>query len=315
MSTVYLGIDVSKKSLDLAATDRYLGRFDNNPDGRRRLIRRIKALEPTRVALEATGGYERPATEALQDAGLDVAIVQPACVRHFARSLKLRAKTDPIDAQLIARFAQATEPTPAQRPDPEATRMRALRDRRRQIIEDRVREQNRLEACPDPRLRTEIKRSITRLRKLETSLDQQIERCIERSRALRDKARVLCQAKGVGAQVAATLLAHLPELGQVNRQQIAALAGLAPYAHESGQRKGRRTIYGGPAEVRRILYLAALSAARWDPVLHAFYQRLLDAGKLKRVALIAVARKLLIRLNTRVAQAFPQNPPARAATT
>lgn len=317
MTTVYLGIDVGKKSLDLADTQRHLGQFDNTPRQHAQLVRRLKRQGPTLVALEATGGYERPMVEALIQAGVPVAVVQPTCVRHFAKSLKLRAKTDKIDAGLIARFAQATRPQPASTPDPDATRLRALRDRRQQIVEDRVREQSRLEACPDSKVQADIRRSIARLRKLELGLDQQITRCIEQSKTLRSRARVLTQAKGVGMQVTATLLAHLPELGQVNRQQIAALAGLAPYACESGQWKGRRTIYGGRAEVRRMLYLAALTASRLDPVLKAYYQRLLAAGKLKKVALIAVARKLLVHLNTLIKQRLSQtaNTPAGATPT
>lgn len=318
MSAVYLGIDVSKKFLDLADTQRYLDRIDNTPKHHARLVKRLVQQQPTLVTVEATGGYERPVVEALMQAGIRVAVVQPACVRHFARSLKLRAKTDKLDAQLIARFAQATRPQPAAKPDPDATRLRALRDRRQQVVEDRVREENRLEACPDPTVQAEIRRSITRLRKLEVSLNEQIEQCIETSQTLKPRAQVLRQVKGVGPHVVAVLLAHLPELGKVNRQQIAALAGLAPYACESGQWKGKRTIYGGRAQVRRLLYLAALTACRWDPALKKFYQRLLEAGKLKKVAIVAVARKLLVRLNRLMTQFLDQQPettPAGAAAT
>jgi len=316
MNPVYLGIDVSKKSLDLANANRYLGRFDNTPTGHRQLLKYIRALSPTLVALEATGGYERPVTEMLLDADIPVAVVQPKCVRHFAQSLKLLAKTDAIDAQLIARFAKATEPTAAVKADPDAVRLRALRDRRQQIVEDRVREQNRLESCADRQIQAELRRSIKRLARIEAQLDEQIDQCIQASAKLHAKAQVLQQSKGVGRQVAATLLAHLPELGTVNRQQIAALAGLAPYARESGRWRGQRTIFGGRAEVRRMLYLAAISAARWDPVLRPFYRKLLEAGKLKKVALVAVARKLLIRLNSTLAKLDLPNPsPTRAATT
>lgn len=316
MNPLYLGIDVSKKSLDLANTDRYLGQFDNNTTGQRRLLKHIQALSPTLVALEATGGYERPVTQMLLDADIPVAVVQPKCVRYFAQSLKLLAKTDAIDAQLIARFAKATEPTPAVKADPHTLRLRALQDRRQQIVEDRVREQNRLESSADCQVQAQIRRSIKRLARLEEQLNQQIDQCIRASANLHAKAQALQQIKGVGQQVAATLLAHLPELGTVNRQQIAALAGLAPYARESGRWRGRRTIFGGRAEVRRMLYLAALTAARWDPVLRPFYRKLLDAGKLKKVALVAVARKLLIRLNTTLANLNMPNPsPTRAATT
>lgn len=319
MNVSYLGIDVSKRSLDLAGEDQHLGAFDNTPQGRRRLIGRIAqaTADPTDsvlVAVEATGGYERAIVEDLGKAGLVVAVVQPACVRHFAKSLKLHAKTDAVDARLLARFAAATRPRAVQKQDPQALRLRALRDRREQIVEDRVREQNRLEACADPRIAAEIRRSIRRLSKQEHQLDQQIDQCLQ-SDGLKPRAEQLQRNKGVGSQVAATLLAHLPELGRTNRQQIAALAGLAPYACESGQYKGKRRIYGGRAAVRTALYMAALSAARWDPALRTFYQRLLAAGKLKKVAHIAVARKLLVRLNTQIATLLNQTQSHPAGTT
>lgn len=321
MATVYLGIDIGKEFLDLANHDRFLGRIANTTAERAKLAKRLKKQAPTLVALEASGGYERPIVEALLEAQVPVAVVQPACVRHFAKSVKLRAKTDRIDAQLLARFAAATQPRPADKPDPDVVRLRALRDRRQQVIEDRVREQNRLETCPDRSIQTQIRRSITRLQKQEAQLDEQITQCIEQSQSLAPKAQTLIANKGVGEQVAATLLAHLPELGRVNRQKISALAGVAPYACESGKWKGKRRIYGGRAEVRRMLFMAAQSAARWDPRLKPFYQRLVNAGKAKKAALIAVARKLLVRLNTLMAEFYAQHesseptPPARATTT
>lgn len=333
MHTSYLGIDVSKKSLDLASTDAYLGVFPNTPDGRRELIRRLRrhVTSPGNaspgnapsggaspggvlVAVEATGGYERAVVATLRQAGVAAAVVQPGCVRHFAKSLKLHAKNDRIDAGLIARFARATQPRPAEEPDPHAARLRALRDRRDQVVEDRVREQNRLEACTDAGVAAGIRRSIRRLQTQEDRLDGQIGACIQESPTLRERAQRLQRVKGVGLQVAATLLAHLPELGRVNRQQIAALAGLAPYDCQSGQWRGQRRIYGGRAGVRKALYMAAISAARFDPSLRVFYRRLLDAGKLKKVALIAVARKLLVRLNSEMATLERPTQPAPAGT-
>lgn len=313
----YLGIDVCKKSLDLASTQTYLGQFDNTAAGHRRLIGQLRQLAPTCVAIEASGGYERALVNALLDADLPVAVVQPGCVRHFAKSLKLYAKTDPIDAQLIARFAQATEPRLTGTPDSDVVRLRALRDRRDQIVEDRVREQNRLETCEDQAIARTIGQNIKRLQKIEEQLDQQIADCIVANEQLKQRDQVLQACKGVGPHLSATLLAHLPELGTVNRQQIAALAGLAPYACESGRWKGKRCIYGGRAAVRSALYMATLSAARFDPVLKSFYQKLLKAGKQNKVARIAVARKLLVKLNTRIANLLndTQNTPAGTTTT
>jgi len=300
----------------LGDEQRHLGQFKQTPRERCQLVRELKQHQPTLVAVEATGGYERPIVEALLEAGIPVAVVQPLCVHHYAKSLKLRAKTDAIDAQLLARYARANQPRQAEQPDPNSQRLRALRDRRDQIIEDRVREQNRLEACPHADVQREIKRNIKRLQKQEAKLDQQIDQCIEQCPSLRERAQVLGTVKGVGQIVTATLLAYLPELGRINRQQIASLVGLAPHPRESGRWKGKRRISGGRAQVRRMLYLAALTAARWDPVLRDFYCRLLEAGKEKKVALVAVARKLLVRLNT-LMQPFhqQQTPPARANAT
>lgn len=316
MTHAYFGIDVSKATLDLGDEQGHLGRFKQTPGERKRLVCRLQQHQPTLVAVEATGGYERPIVEALLEAGIPVAVVQPFCVHHYAKSLKLRAKTDAIDAQLLARYARANQPRPAEQPDPESRRLRALRDRRDQVIEDRVREQNRLESCPDAEVQREIKRNIKRLQKQEAKLDEQIDQCIEQCPALHERAQVLGAVKGVGRTVTATLLAYLPELGRVNRQQIASLVGVAPHPRESGRWKGRRRISGGRAQVRRMLYMAAVTAARHDTVLHDLYRRLLEAGKEKKVALIAVARKLLVRLNTLMQPFHQQNtPPARANAT
>jgi len=314
MQSVYLGIDIAKRTLDLATPNCYLGQFANTPAGHRRLLKKIKEQDNVFVAMEATGGYERPLAASLMQAQIPVAVVQPTCVRHFAKSLKMHAKTDRIDAMLIARFAQCTQPKPAKKPDQQAQKLRALRDRRTQIVEDRVREENRLEACFDSQIAQQIQRSITKLCKLEAQLDEQLKQCIDDSQTLTCKAQTLSHVTGIGPQTTATLLAHLPELGPVNRQQIAALAGLAPYAHDSGKFRGRRRLYGGRAVIRQALYMASLSAVRYDPVLRVFYQRLLAAGKQKKVALCACARKLLVHLNTLLSQVQTQALPGGKKT-
>jgi len=303
---VYIGIDISKRTLDIATSDRYLGQVPNTPTGHAQLLEQLATLDAEQnnvhLAMEASGGYERPLLQHLLTAGSHVSVVQPACVRHFAKSLKLHAKTDRIDAMLIARFAATTKPNPAEKPCKTSEKLRALRDRRDQIIDDRVREQNRLECCDNTTIARMIKQSIVRLRKLESQLDDQITRCLSRSKSLSAKADRLTQVVGIAQQTAVTLLAHLPELGTVNRQQIAALAGLAPYAHDSGAMRGKRRIFGGRAVVRRALYMASLSAVRHDAVLRTFYQRLLAAGKAKKVALCACAQKLLVHVNSLCAQ-------------
>lgn len=300
---VYIGIDISKRTLDIATADRYLGQVPNTPIGHRQLLDQIAELGKVHLAMEASGGYERPLLQHLLTAGCDVSLVQPACVRHFAKSIKLHAKTDRIDAQLIARFAATTQPKAAEKPDKNAEKLKALRDRRQQIVEDRVREQNRLECCDDSQIAKVIAQSITRLRKIESQLDARITRCVSQCQTLKTKAQRLTEVVGIADQTAVTLLSHLPELGTVNRQQIAALAGLAPYAHDSGGMRGKRRLYGGRAVVRQALYMASLSAVRHDAVMRTFYQRLLAAGKAKKVALCACARKLLVHVNSLCAQA------------
>lgn len=301
-TTSYLGVDTGKKYLHLGTPERCLAVFDNTPAGHRKLLQRITTLEPACIAIEASGGYERMLVEALQDAGQPVAVVGPGCVRHFAKSAKVLAKTDAIDAAVIARYAQAHRPGPSPK-TPEPTRkLRALRDRREQVVEDRVREENRLEACADRQITRQLRASIRRLQAQEKRLDESIRQHIQADEQLRHKAEALTAVKGVGAQTAATVLAHLPELGRLNRQQAAALIGVAPHARESGAWKGKRHIFGGRAAVRKALYLAARSAACHCPVMSVFYKRLRDTGKAYKVAIIAVARKILIHLNSLIRQ-------------
>lgn len=306
-TTSYLGIDTGKNHLHLGSTQRCLAVFDNTPAGHRQLLKRIVKLAPICIAIEASGGYERMVVEALQDAELPVAVVAPSCVRHFAKSAKVLAKTDAIDAAVIARYAQAHRPEPTPK-TPESTRkLRALRDRREQIVEDRVREENRLEACADRQIARQLRASIKRLNAQEKKLDESIQQHIQADDHLRAKAKTLTAVKGVGPQTAATVLAHLPELGRLNRQQAAALIGVAPHARESGTWKGKRHVFGGRSAVRKALYLAARSASQHCPVMSVFYKRLRNAGKAYKVAIIAVARKILIHLNTLIRQLDQSN--------
>lgn len=297
-NTSYLGIDTGKKHLHLGSPDRCIAVFDNNPAGHRQLIRRIQSLGPQLIAIEASGGYERSVVQAMQDVELPVAVVAPGCVRHFAKSAKVLAKTDAIDARVIAQYARAHRPKPTDKTPESARKLRALRDRREQLVQGRVREENRLEACPDRTIAKQLRASIKRLNQQTDKIDRQIADHIRRDEPLNAKANAMTRVKGVADQTAATLPACLPELGTLNRQQAAALVGVAPHPRESGNHKGRRRIYGGRADVRKALYMAAKSAARFCPVISAFYQRLRDAGKPYNVAIIACARKILIHLNT-----------------
>lgn len=302
MTTAFcIGIDVSKHHLDAGTARRSWKRLANDEQGRRSLIDQIRTAVPTLVVVESTGGYERPIVEALHRASIPVAVVQPSCVRYFARSIKVLAKTDAIDARILARFGEATEPRPTQPTDPAIVALRAKRDRRDQIIEDRVREENRLEACVDPTIRRQLQASIRRLKLAEAKLDAAISAAIKENEDLAARNQVLQSEIGVAQQTATTLLCYLPELGTLNRQKVSALAGLAPYDRSSGQYQGKRTIYGGRARLRTALYMAALTAARSKGELGIFYRKLRTRGKIAKVALIAVARKLLVRLNSLMA--------------
>lgn len=298
MDIITVGIDVSKDRLDIAL--RPSGEafaVERNAVGLELLAARLRECSPHIVALEATGGFETVVAAALAAAGLPVVVVNPAQVRAFARALGQRAKTDPIDAAVIAHFAEATKPEVRPLPD-DATRLLAdLVARRRQIIEMIGAERQREKRVTNPHLRKSIARLLKALEKELSSVDADIDGAVRGSPAWREKEDLLASVPGVGPTIARTLIAELPELGQLNRKQIAALAGLAPFTRQSGQWRGRSFIGGGRTAVRTALFMGAMVAMRHNPVLKAFFGRLLAAGKPKMVALIAVARKLLTILN------------------
>jgi transposase len=307
MTAVYptAGVDVSKRHLDLAfagQNHRATRRFANDPAGRLALARACQGRDLACVAVEATGGYERALVAALHQAGLPVAIVQPGLVRHHAKAKRILAKTDAIDATVIADYAQQHRPRLTPAPDEKHLEIKAFSDRRDQLVQDRVREENRLEACACEPVVEQLKESIDRLNEQIAELEQRIKALIQADTKLAHQCQKLRQVKGVGEVCATVLAIHLPELGHANRQQIAALAGLAPYNHDSGGKRGKRKLYAGRARVRTALYMATLSAARFNPMIRETYQRLLAAGKPKKVALCACARKLLIKLNSLAAE-------------
>jgi len=299
---VYLGIDISKRTLHLATPEKFLREFDNTPTGCRSLLKRIQSLDYAGVVLEASGGYERRIVELLQDHDIPISVAQPACVRHYAKSIKVLAKTDAIDAQVIARYAQAVQPGPTAKTPANVRKIRAFRDRRDQIVQDRVREENRLEACDDREIAESIQAQVERLRKIEKNLDRQILDFLKSDPTFQRKLKIMTGVIGVAHKTAATLLAHFPELGTLTRGQVAALAGVAPHANESGTYIGKRRIYGGRAAIRKAMYMAARTAVRYCPVMSEFYERLRSKGKPFKVAIIACARKMLIRLNTLLSQ-------------
>ena len=308
MDAVYVGIDVSKDRLDahvLPSGEAFA--VARNGAGVAELVARLKTLAPTLVALEATGGFETVVAAGLAAAALPVVVVNPAQVRHFAQALGQRAKTDPIDAAVIARFIEATRPAPRPLPD-ETTRLLAdLVARRRQIVEMMAAEGQR-ERRADKRLKKSILRLRKALEKELHDLDGEIDDHMRGTPAWAEKEDLLASVPGVGPVIARTLIAELPELGALGRREIAALAGLAPYTRQSGQWRGRSFIGGGRKSVRSALFIGAMVAARYNPVLKAFRDRLVESGKPKILALVAVARKLLTILNAIIRDKKPWRP-------
>jgi transposase len=298
MEATVVGIDVSKDRLDVhvhPAGESFA--VARNAEGLDALIARLAPLEVTAVAVEATGGFETVVAASLGAAQLPVIVVNPAQIRAFARALGKRAKTDPIDAAVIARFVEATKPQVRKLPDEETRLLASLVARRRQIIQMIVAEKQRERQLPSRALKKSAARLIKALEKELNVLDQGIDDSVRGSPVWREKEDLLKSVPGIGDITARTLLAEMPELGDLDRRQIASLAGLAPWTRQSGQWRGRSFTGGGRASVRTSLFMAALVAARCNPVFKAFYQRLITAGKPKMVALIAVARKLLTILN------------------
>ena len=298
MDAIFVGIDVSKDRLDVhVRPSREAFAVTRDGKGLEELIDRLRALEPQLIAIEATGGFETIAAAAIAGAALPLAIVNPAQVRHFAQAVGKRAKTDPLDAEVIAHFAEAVKPPVRPVPDAQARLLAELVARRRQIIEMIVAERQREKRAAIARVRKGILRHVRMLEKELLDVDTDIGTLVRGSPAWREKEELLVTVPGVGNTLARTFLAELPELGSLNRREIASLAGLAPFTRQSGRWKGKSMIGGGRASLRAALYMAALSAIRCNRSLKVFYQRLLSAGKPKMVGLIAVARKILIILN------------------
>jgi transposase len=309
MEMVCVGIDVSKDRLDVHVLPEAIA-FAVARDGKgvAELIARLRPLGPRVVAVEATGGFETVVAAALAGAGLPLVVVNPAQVRHYAQAIGKRAKTDPIDAALIARFAHDTKPEVRPLPD-EATQLLAdLVARRRQIIEMIVAEKNRERRTAVKRIKKSIARLIAALEKELAEIDAEIDTGVRGSPAWREKEDLLASVPGVGSVTARALIAELPELGSLDNKRIASLAGLAPYTRQSGQWKGKSMIGGGRKSVRSALFLAALVASRHNPVLKDFRDRLVATGKPKMVAVIAVARKLLTILNAILREKKPWQP-------
>jgi transposase len=312
---MFIGIDVSKAHLDLAVRpsgDRW--QVDNTAEGIAELVTQLSSRSPTLIVMEATGGWETQVAASLATAGLAVAVVNPRQVRDFAKSLGRLAKTDKIDALILARFAEAVRPEVRALPDAQTQQLQAVLVRRRQLIEMLVAEKNRL-ALTHPSMGPRLEEHIAWLEAELEELDQHLHDQLHASPLWREKEDLLRSVKGVGPVTATTLLAELPELGQLNRKQIAALVGVAPYNCDSGQMHGKRAIWGGRATVRTCLYMAALSASQHNVIIKAFYERLIQAGKKKKVALVACMRKLITILNAMVRSGKKWQPSLAAAKT
>ena len=295
---MFVGIDVSKHRLDVHV--RPSGEewsVNNDAKGHEELVRKLASLAPALVVLEATGGYQAAMAAGLGARKLPAAVVNPRQVRDFAKATGRLAKTDAIDAAALAHFAESIRPEPRPMPDELTLELQALVVRRRQLIDMRTAESNRLDTCRTEPVRRSIQKIINVLTTQIEKVDDDIDTTIKGSPLWREREDLLSSAIGVGPTTARTLLTHLPELGKLNRREVAALVGVAPFNDDSGKRSGARRIRGGRAEVRSVVYMATIAAVRHNPQLRNMYQRLLARGKLKKVALIACARKLLTILN------------------
>ena len=298
-TSVFVGIDVSKGQLDLCRLPSgQSATFANDAAGIGSLLAWLAATSATLAVLEATGGLERLAVAELAAAGVPVVVVNPRQVRQFAGAVGQLAKTDKIDARVLARFAQAVRPEVRPIPSEKERELAELLARRRQLIELRTAESNRLQQCASLRVRRNIERVLTFLNKQLQGFDDELDRQIKASPVWREKDELLRSVPGIGPTVSRTLLIELPELGAGDRGGIASLVGVAPLNRDSGAYRGRRTIWGGRATVRSALYMATLSAVRYYPPLKAAYTRLRAAGKKPKVALVACMRKLLVILHT-----------------
>ena len=300
MAERFVGIDVSKDSLDLALSDvDKIERLANSERGIAELVARLSDAQPTLIVLEATGGYEIACAAALGARGLPVVIANPRQVRDFAKATGQLAKTDSIDARILALFAERVRPNVRPLPDEDARTLAAIVARRRQILDMIIAENNRVALAPAP-VAKGILKHVRWLERQLSDVESDLDRTIKSSPVWQAKSDLLQQVPGVGPNLARTLIAELPELGQLSNKQIAALVGVAPFARDSGRLRGKRTAWGGRASVRSALYMSIWSATKYNPVIRPFYERLRARGKSAKVAQVAAMRKLLVILNAMI---------------
>lgn len=300
MGDVFVGVDVSKARLDVAVRPGGdVWQFGNDEAGFAALVGKLKPLEPKLVVMEATGGYQAPLVAALTVAGIAVAVVNPRQVRDFGRATGQLAKTDALDADIIARFGEVLTPEPRRMPDDETQALQALVTRRRQLVDMIVAETNRLGTALKP-VRRDIEEHISWMKRRLKDVDDDLYGSLKKSPLWRVKEQILRSAPGIDRITTCALVAQLPELGTLSARKISALVGVAPFNRDSGTLRGKRVTWGGRASVRHALYMATLTAIRCSPTLAAFYGRLRAAGKPAKVAHVACMRKLLVRLNAMV---------------
>lgn len=309
MEHTFIGIDVAKAQLDVhVRPSGETWRVSHDEAGWAALLTRLRQLQPALIALEATGGYEVPLVAALASAALPVAVINPRQIRHFARATGHLAKTDLVDARVIALFAEAVRPTPRPVPDEQAQALGELMARRRQLVDMLAAEQNRRRQVRARPLQRQLDAHIAWLEEALRRLDHDLSTLVRATPLWREADDLLRSVPGIGPVTACTLIADLPELGHLDRRRIAALAGLAPFARDSGTFRGRRTIAGGRAPVRRVLYMATLAAIKHNPVIRRFHRRLVTAGRPAKVAITAAMRKLLTILNAMLRDRRPWQP-------
>ena len=300
-SSLLIGIDVAKQSLDLARSDTdAVVSFDNNAAGHRRLLASLAGAKPAVIVVESTGGLERPLLEALLEADLNVALVNPSKVRHLAKGLGILAKTDKIDARLLVEFARAARPRLLEKRSANQVQLQALVTCRRQLQRSLTEQTNRLGSTRVKSAVQALQAVIKTLQKQIGSLDEQIRRLIDSDDSFKDLDRLICSVPGIGPVGSAMLMAMLPELGKVDRRQLPALVGVAPYNDDSGRTRGQRSIRGGRTDLRCVLYMGTLSAMRFNPIIKTFAIRLRAAGKRSKVVIVACMRKLSVLLNAMV---------------
>jgi transposase len=309
---IVVGIDVAKETLELATSVGERWQCANEAKEHRALSERLRTLGPGLIVLEATGGYEQPLLASLGQAGLPAVAVNPRQVRQFARAVGQLAKTDRIDAAMLVRFGQHTQPEVRPLPDEQTRLLEALLTRRQQLLEMILRERNRLALAVGP-VRTDIRETIAFLLKRLKQTDRDLDEQLRRSPVWREKEKLLKAIPGVGPQMRLAMLARLPELGRTPHKQLAALVGVAPYNCDSGTLRGQRHCWGGRAQVRRVLYMATLSATRCNPQIRPLYERLIGAGKPRKVALVACMRKLLLVMNAMLRDHTEWRPPVLRA--